>query len=219
MMKVSLVIPTLNEAGCVAQTLSEIPQGAIDEVIVVDGHSRDGTADVVRRLGHRVIMQKTKGYGGAFSEGVEAATGDIVVLMDADGSHNPADIPLLIDKVKEGFDYVMAVRYAPGSRSDDDTIIRHIGNMFFTFLVNLIHRVFVADALYLFTAIRKDKFLQIRPKSLGFEYCVEILIRAHRAGLKIAQIPSRERLRSAGKSKVNAILDGLRIFKVILLTR
>ncbi len=218
-MKVSLVIPTLNESSCIEKTLSEIPRGAVDEVIIVDGHSTDNTADIVRKLGYGVIMQKTKGYGGAFSEGIEASTGDIVVLMDADGSHNPTDIPLLVEKIKEGYDYVLAVRYAPGSRSDDDTVIRHTGNMFFTFLVNLIHRTFISDALYLYTAIRKDKFHLIKPKSLGFEYCVEILIRAHKAGLRIAQVPSAERLRMGGKSKVNALLDGLRIMRVILFLR
>jgi hypothetical protein len=88
--------------------------------------------------------------------------------------------------------------------------------MFFTFLVNLIHKIFISDALYLYTAIRKEKFYMIVPRSRGFEYCVEILIRAHKAGLKIAQIPSTERLRVGGKSKVNAMLDGLKILKVIL---
>lgn len=215
-MKTSLVIPTLNEASCIERTLSEVPKGCVDEIIVVDGHSTDGTADIVRKLGHRVIMQETKGYGGAFTEGIKASTGDIVVLMDADGSHNPSHIPLLTEKVKEGFDYVLAVRYSPGYHSDDDTTVRHVGNMFFTFLVNLIHKCFVSDALYLFTAIRKDKFHLIEPRSQGFEYCVEILIRAHKAGLKMAQIPSSEQLRRGGKSKVNAFLDGLRILKVIL---
>lgn len=218
-MKTSLIIPTLNEATCIAQTLSEIPKGAIDEVIVVDGHSQDGTAEIVRNLGYKVVMQKSKGYGGGFSEGVEAATGDVVILMDADGSHNPADIPLLLDKIKEGYDYVLAVRYVPGQHSDDDTLIRHTGNMLFTFLVNLIHKIFISDALYLYTAIRKDKFHLIKPKSYGFEYCVEILIRAHKAGLKIAQVPSVERMRVGGESKVNAFIDGLRILKVILSLR
>lgn len=218
-MKTSLVIPTLNEASCIEKTLSEVPKGSVDEIIIVDGHSKDNTADIVRRLGYKVIMQETEGYGGAFTEGINAATGDIVVLMDADGSHNPADIPVLIEKVKEGFDYVLAVRYAPGFRSDDDTVIRHIGNMLFTFLVNLIHKVFISDALYLYTAIRKDKFHLIVPKSHGFEYCVEILIRAHKAGLKIAQIPSAERLRRGGRSKVNAFMDGLKILRVILSLR
>lgn len=218
-MNVSLIIPTLNEAHCIAKTLSEIPKGAVNEIIIVDGHSSDGTADIVRRLGHTVIMQKGKGYGSAFTEGANAATGDIIVLMDADGSHNPADIPLLVEKVREGYDYVMAVRYAPGSRSDDDTLIRHIGNMFFTFLVNLIHKAFIADALYLFTAMRRNRFPDIAPRSRGFEYCVEILIRAHRKGLKIYQIPSIERKRVAGRTKVNAFIDGLKILKTILFTR
>ncbi len=218
-MKVSLIIPTLNEADCIAKTLSEIPSEVVDEVIVVDGHSQDGTAEIVRQRGYKVILQKSKGYGAAFAEGVETASGDIIVLMDADGSHNPADIIKLVEKVNEGYDYVMAIRYAPGSRSHDDTRIRHIGNMFFTFLVNLIYKIYIADALYLFTAVRKDKFHLIAPKSLGFEYCVEILIRAHQQGMRICQVPSVERKRVAGKSKVNAFLDGWKILKTILTTK
>lgn len=212
-------MPTLNEAHCIEKTISEIPPDTVDEVIVVDGHSTDGTVQIVRRLGHRVILQKTKGYGSAFAEGVDSASGDIIVLMDADGSHNPADIPLLVQKIQEGFDYVMAIRYAPGCRSDDDTLVRHVGNMFFTFLVNLIHKVYVADALYLFTAARRDKLQEIAPTSPGFEYCVEILIKAHYRGMKIYQIPSIERPRRGGRSKVNAFLDGLRILKTILFVR
>lgn len=214
-----MIIPTLNEAGCIEQTLSEIPKNSVDEIIVVDGHSADGTADIVRKLGYTILMQKSKGYGGAFAEGIDAATGDILVLMDADGSHDPADIPRLTDKLKEGYDFVVGVRYTPGSQSYDDTLIRHTGNMFFTFLVNLIHKVFVSDALYLYVAIRKDQFHKIQPKTTGFEYCVEVLIRAHKAGLKIAQVPCIERLRIGGQSKVNALMDGLRILNVILFTR
>ena len=91
--------------------------------------------------------------------------------------------------------------------------------MFFTFLVNWIHKVHVWDALYFFTAIRKDKIPLINAKSLGFAYCVEVLIRAHKSGLKITQIPSRERPRLAGESKVNAFIDGLKILKTILFCR
>lgn len=215
-MKASLVIPTLNEAKCIEKTISEVPENVVNEIIIVDGYSTDGTANIARKIGCKVIMETKKGYGAAFTRGILAATGDIVVLMDADGSHNPADIPLLVEKIKEGFDYVMAIRYAPGCRSEDDTLVRHVGNMFFTFLINLIHRIFVADALYLYAAIKKEKFDMIRPRSRGFEYCVEMLIRAHKAGLRIAQIPSAERKRIEGRSKVNALLDGMKILKVIL---
>ncbi len=218
-MKVSIVIPSLNEAGCIAQTLSEIPKDLADEIIVVDANSPDGTADIVRQLGYRVVLQKSKGFGGGFAEGIEAATGDIVILMNADGSMDPKDIPEMIDRVKQGYDCVFAVRYAPGYGSEDDDLVHHVGNMLFTFLVNLIHKVFIWDALYFFVAFRRDKASQINAKALGFPYCVEFPIRAHKAGLKISQVPSKERPRIAGVSKVNAFVDGLKILKMILLGR
>jgi glycosyltransferase involved in cell wall biosynthesis len=218
-MKVSIVIPALNEAGCIAQTLSEIPVNTYHEIIVVDGNSPDGTADIVRQLGYKVIIQKTKGFGGGFAEGIDAATGDIVILMNADGSMNSGDIPKMIDRVNEGYDCVFAVRYAHGYGSEDDDLVHHIGNMFFTFLVNLIHKVFIWDALYFFVAFRRDKASLINPKSLGFSYCVEFPIKAHKAGLKISQVPSKERPRRAGESKVNAFIDGLKILKMILFCR
>ena len=218
-MKVSIVIPTLDEADCIHQTLSEIPAGLADEIIVVDANSPDGTADIVRKFGHKVILQKSKGFGGGFAEGIEAAQGHIVILMNGDGSMNPKDIPEMVDKIKKGYDCVFAVRYAPGCGSEDDDWVHHFGNMLFTFLVNLIHKVFISDALYFFVAFRRDKISIINAQSLGFSYCVEFLIQAHKAGLKISQVPSRERSRIAGNSKVNTFIDGLKILKMIIFGR
>jgi len=219
-MKVSVIIPTLNEAGCIERVINEIPKDVVDEILVVDGHSTDGTVDIVKKIdGVKLIMQRGKGFGSAFIQGIEKAKGDIVVLADGDGSHNPADIPKLVDKIKEGYDYVMAARYRPGSRSEDDTFIRYFGNMFFTFLTNVIHKTNVADSLYLFTAIRKEAFKNIELKSKGFEFCIEILVKAHKAGLKLAEVPSIERKRYSGLSKVNAFKHGLVILWEIFKAR
>lgn len=214
---VSLIIPTLNEAGCIERIISEVPKEYVDEIIVVDGHSTDGTIDIVKKLsGVRLIMQESKGFGGAFSEGIKASKCDVVVLCDGDGSHNVADIPKLIAEIEKGFDYVMAARYRPGSRSEDDTLIRYFGNIFFTFLTNLLHRVYISDCLYLFTAARKSIFDKIELKSQGFEFCIEILVKVHKAGFKISEIPSVERLRYSGSSKVNAFKHGVIILIEII---
>ena len=218
-MKVSVVIPTLNEAECIERVINEIPKDVVDEIIIVDAHSPDGTAEIVRKMGHKVIRQEGKGFGSAFVQGMEKAEGDIIVLLDGDGSHNPADIPKLVEGVIEGYDYVLAARYRPGSRSEDDTFIRFFGNMVLTFLTNLLHKVYVSDSLYLFTAIKKEAFRNIELKSKGFEFCTEILVKAHKAGLKIAEVPSIERKRYSGFSKVNAFKHGFIILWEIFRAR
>jgi glycosyltransferase involved in cell wall biosynthesis len=219
-MKVTVVIPTWNEAGCIESVISEIPRDVVDEIIVVDGHSTDGTAEIVKRIdGVTLLIQDGKGFGSAIAQGFKAAGGDAIVVLDGDGSHNPADIPKLVDKIDEGYDYVMAARYRPGSRSEDDTFVRYFGNMFFTFLVNVLYKTNISDSLYLFTCIRRTALSGIKLRSRGFEFCVELLVKAHKAGLKIAEVPSNERPRYSGASKVNAFRHGIVILFEILRAR
>ena len=215
-MSVSVVIATLNEADNIASVLNEIPKEIVNEIIVIDGHSVDGTAAIVRKLGYKVIMQEGKGYGQAFSQGIKEAKGDIIVLMDGDGSHNPKDIPLLIEKIREGYDFALGSRYTLTSKSEDDTLIRYLGNKIFTFLTNKIHKMGVSDSLFLFAAFKKEVLNTIKVESTNFEYCVEIIIKAYKAGFKFAEVPSIERKRQGGKSKVNSLYHGLRILGTIL---
>ncbi|MBN1384055.1 MAG: glycosyltransferase family 2 protein [Elusimicrobia bacterium] len=218
-MKVSVIIPTLEEAGCIGKLLSEIPKDIIDEIIVVDGHSKDGTADIVRNMGHKVIMQEGHGYGGAFIQGVNASAGDVVVLMDADGSQNPKDISKLLKKLNEGYDCVFASRYTIESHSEDDTLVRSFGNWLITLLVNVLFHVRTSDSLFLFTAIRKDIFYKLGAGSHGFEFCVEVLLKACVGKYKLGEIPSTERKRYSGRSKVRALLHGFKIIKSIIYWR
>jgi glycosyltransferase involved in cell wall biosynthesis len=216
-MKVSVVLITLNEAESVPKLMKEMPLDLIDEVIFVDGHSTDGTCDVIRSLGYPVYVQPTRGYGEAFDFGISKTTGDIIILMDADGSHNPADIPQLLEKINEGYDFVLGSRYMDGSGSADDTFIRWFGNWFFTKLTNFIWRMGVSDSLYLYTAVQRHVIEHMeRPKAKDFDYCVEFIIKAFKAGGKFAEVPSFERLRSAGKPKTIAPIHGAKIFWAIL---
>lgn len=218
-LKVSLLIPTLNEEGCIGRVLKEVPREVVDEIVIIDGHSKDRTEAEAKeqlRPEDKFIVQKGKGYGGAFLEGFEAATGDVLIMMDADGSHNPADIPKLVEKVRRGGEYVMASRYASGGHSEDDTIIRWFGNRMFTLMTNMVHGTRVTDSLYLFTAITRAGLKKLKLTSPGFEFCTEIVVKAHRAGLKFDEVPAVERARYAGKSKVNAFWHGLKILRMIL---
>lgn len=218
-MKTSIIIPTRNEQGAIGKVLKEIPKSIVDQIIIIDGHSKDDTANEakasLRKGKDKFILQKKPGFGNALIEAFGKATGDVIVIMNGDGSQNPNDIPSLLVKIKQGYDYVIASRYAKGAGSDDDTLIRFIGNRTLTFLTNLIHGTNVSDSLYFFTAIRKSELKKIHPKSPGFEFCIEILIMAHKAGLKFAEVPVVERA-SFSKSKVNAFRVGLKILGVIL---
>ena len=97
-MKTTLIIPTLNEAESIKKVLDQIPKGEIDEILVIDGYSTDGTADLVKKLGYPVIFQEGKGFGRAITTGIKYAKGDVVVILNADNSHDPKDIPLQIGR-------------------------------------------------------------------------------------------------------------------------
>jgi len=210
-MKVTVQIPALNEADSLATTIKQIPRESVDEVLVVDGHSTDNTVEVAQSLGCRVITQPEKGYGNAMLYGFEKATGDVIISMDADGSPNPQEIPKLVAKIKEGYDLVLGSRYMPGAGTEDDTFIRFAGNKIFTFLTNLIHRMGISDSLYFFAAMKKEMLKNLELKSQDFALCIEVPVKVHKAGYKIAEVPCFERSRFASTSRVNAFTDGLRI--------
>jgi len=209
--KVSLIIPTLNEVGSIEAVLNEVPRDIVDEVLIVDGHSTDGTPELVRHLGFAVIQQPGRGYGDAIATGFKHAAGDIIVLADADGSYELADIRHLVQRVREGADLALGSRYLPESGSDDDTLVRYVGNKAFTFMFRAMYGVEISDVLFFYVAIRREVAAAITASSSGFEYILEFLIKADRAGFKFAEIPSAEKARTAGKSKVNAFRDGLRM--------
>lgn len=218
-MKVSLIIPTKNEEGCIGRVLAEVPRQLVDEIVVVDGQSSDNTmleAKENLKKQDKLIEQRQFGYGAAFLEGIKFTTGDVIIMMDADGSHNPKDIGKIIDKFREGYEFIMASRYVEGGKSDDDTLLRLIGNKLFTWMTNLVHGTDVTDSLFLFTAISKKNFNRLQLKSAGFEFCTEIIVKAHKKGLKFAEVPVIERKRYAGESKVNSFVHGLKILRMIL---
>ena len=187
----------------------------LHEVIVVDGHSTDGTPELVRSLGHKVVVQNGNGYGRAVQSGLEQATGEYLTFFDADGSYNPEALTRLSAELEKGFDVVYCSRYLPNSGSDDDTPIRLLGNKIFTGAMRYLHGVQLSDALFLYPLIRREVLKKIVMNSTGFDWCIEFPIRVHQAGLKYTEIPSRERKRLAGVSKVNALWDGLDILRTL----
>ena len=215
--KISVIIPARNEAQCLPEVLKEMPMDIIHEVIVVDGHSTDGTPEIVRSLGHRLIPQVGMGYGDAIDLGIASAEAKYVTIMDADGSYDPKNLYQLLNRIEStGEDIIFSSRYLPESGSDDDTVIRFIGNKLFTFLLRLIHGVNITDSLFIYIMADKEIFKKFKMHSRHYEWCIELPIRIKQAGLTYSEVPSRERPRLYGDSQVNAFIDGLKILWTLI---
>lgn len=210
--KISVIIPAKNEDLCLSTMVNELPMDIIKEIIVIDGHSTDNTVQVAKDLGLQVYLEEGKGYGCGISTGLKYATGDYITIMDADGSYDPKSLYILQEKLEnENLDAVFCSRYLPESGSDDDTPIRFLGNKLFSWALRFVHGVQITDSLFLYCLSKKEVFSQVNIKSEGFDWCVEYPIKVHKQGFKYGEIPSFERPRLDGVSKVNAFTDGLQI--------
>jgi glycosyltransferase involved in cell wall biosynthesis len=216
-LKVSLVVPTLNEARNLPLFCAELPEG-LHELILVDGRSTDGTVDVARHLRPdvKVVLETASGKGAALQAGFAVATGDIVIMIDADGSTDPREIPLFIDKLVHGYDYVKGSRFAEGGGSSDITFLRKLGNDVLCGVVNKLWGVRYTDLCYGYAAFRRECLPLIDVDCSGFEVETLMNIRARTAGLRVAEVPSFERDRLNGNSNLQVIRDGLRILRTIV---
>ncbi len=231
---VSVVIPTLNESQNLARVFARIPAD-VHEVILVDGHSVDDTVEVARRLRPdiKIVMQNRRGKGNALACGFAACTGDIVVMIDADGSTDPAEIPDFVAALTAGADFAKGTRFADGGGSDDITRIRRAGNRVLNGIVNTIFDTRFTDLCYGYNAFwtRHLRVLELDTTSPapegadgrlwgdGFEIETLINVRVAVAGLRISEVPSFERSRVYGVSNLNAVSDGLRVLRTILVER
>jgi glycosyltransferase involved in cell wall biosynthesis len=218
--RVSVVIPTLNEEKNLPHVFGRLPSG-LHEVIVVDGHSTDGTVEVARRLRPdvRIVMQPGRGKGNALSAGFAACTGDIVVTMDADGSTDPAEIPRFVAALCHGADFVKGSRFAQGGASSDITRVRRLGNRALNALVNALYHTSYTDLCYGFNAFWARCLPYMRVDCDGFEVETLVNVRIAKAGLTIHEVPSYERVRLYGRSHLNAARDGTRVLRTIALER
>lgn len=214
---VSVVIPTLNEAGNLPYVLNTIPDW-IDEVILVDGRSTDDTERIARLLhpGVKVIHELTPGKGAALRAGLYGATGDFIVALDADGSMDGGRLQAFYDALADGADYVKGSRFAPGGGSADITRFRRFGDAGICFLMRILFGARYSDATYGYFAVRADRRDHLGIDTNGFEVETLINIRAHRAGLKITEVPCFEGNRIHGESNLSAFKDGLRIGRCII---
>ncbi|WP_007511584.1 MULTISPECIES: glycosyltransferase family 2 protein [Pseudofrankia] len=223
--RVSIVIPTLNEARNLPHIFKILPADA--EVVLVDGRSTDGTEDVAQSMRPDcvVVHQTRKGKGNALASGFAAATGDIIVMLDADGSADPAEIEDFVQALLGGADYAKGSRFIEGGGSSDITKLRSRGNLALSSLVNILLRHRFTDLCYGYNAFWAYclPVLDLQPGQRGdepqwgdgFEVETLINIRAARGGLKIVEVASFEHPRLMGVTNLNALSDGLRVLRTI----
>jgi glycosyltransferase involved in cell wall biosynthesis len=191
------------------------------EVIVVDGFSTDRTVEVARRLRPdvRIVLQGRRGKGNALACGFAAATGEIIVMLDADGSADPKEIPEFVRALMAGADFAKGTRFARGGGSSDITRLRRAGNLVLSGLVNLLFGSRYTDLCYGYNAFWRHCLKAIDVDCDGFEVETLINIRIWRAGLAISEVPSFERDRIHGVSNLNAYRDGRRVLRTIIRER
>ena len=232
--RISIVIPTLNEARNLPHVFNALPSD-IHEVIVVDGYSVDDTLAVARELkpDARIVMQTRRGKGNALACGCMAATGDIIALIDADGSNDALEISDFVSVLLEGADFAKGTRFAKGGGSADITRLRHLGNRVLTAMVNRLYGVSYTDLCYGFNAFWRNHLAAVgfdsdtvRPEDRhgqrwgdGFEIETLINIRIAAANLAVVEVPSFEHARIHGVSNLSAVSDGLRVLRTILYER
>lgn len=214
---ISLIIPAKNEAKNLPHVLPLIPE-EVDEVILVDGQSTDNTLEVARSLRPdiRVVAQTGKGKGNALRAGFADARGDIIVMIDADGSTDPREILIFVSALMAGADFVKGSRFMQGGGSADITVLRKFGNWGLTTLVKLMYGGGFSDLAYGYTAFWRRILPGLELDGDGFEIETQMNVRALRSGMRVAEVPSFEAERLNGESNLNTFRDGWRVLKTIM---
>ncbi len=215
--KVSVVVPAMNEEHNIGQVLSRLPDD-LHEVILVDGNSQDNTIEAARREcpDIRVLTQSGRGKGDAFRTGFAAVTGNLVVMLDADGSADPNEIPRFVEALEAGADFAKGSRFLEGGGSADITRLRSLGNTFLSGSANLLHGTHFTDLCYGYNAFWARCLPFISLDVPGFEVETLINLRIAGAGMKITEVPSYEADRISGQSNLNTFRDGFRVLGTIL---
>jgi glycosyltransferase involved in cell wall biosynthesis len=227
--RISVVIPAKNEVRNLPRVLAQLPPW-LHEIIVVDGGSRDGTVSAALRTcpGVVIVQQTRRGKGNALSCGIAACSGDIIVTLDADGSTDPAEIPVFVAALVAGCDFAKGSRYLAGGGSTDLTPLRRAGNRMLAMTMNVLYGTSFTDLCYGYTAFRARCVDRLAlpgtdgadaERGDGFE--IETLLAAHAASarLKLAEVPSFEHPRHFGQSNLRTFSDGWRVLWTIVSER
>lgn len=219
-MKVTLLIPTLNEEVGMRQVMPKVKKEWVHQILVVDGKSKDRTVAIAKEMGYDVVIQETPGIRGAYMDALPHITGDVILTFSPDGNSIPELIPPCIAKLKEGYDMVIVSRYAKGAKSYDDDAITSFGNWLFTGTINNLHGAQYTDAMVIYRAYPKKLIYELDlDKDSSFEFEEKLFrtkiswepllsIRAAKRRLKLAEIPGDEPAREGGERKLQVLKWG-----------
>jgi glycosyltransferase involved in cell wall biosynthesis len=220
-MRKAIILLTYNEIEALPQIFDRIPRGCAEEFFVVDGGSTDGSREFLASRGMRVLDQPRRGRGVAFQVAAEATQAQALVFFSPDGNEDPADIPRLFDTLAEGYDMVIASRMMEGAFNEEDIQIfrpRKWVNQTFSLVANLLWNrgVYVTDTINGFRAVRREAFEAMNCDAEGFVIEYQMSIRAMKAGLKVAEIPTHEGQRLGGQSTAKSFSTGLIFLRQLL---
>jgi glycosyltransferase involved in cell wall biosynthesis len=217
---VSVIVPALNEQRNIGWVLQRIPR-TVDEVVLVDGYSRDRTVEIARTVREDVVVvrQNARGKGEALRAGFAATSCDIIVMIDADGSMDPAELHRFISPLMNGYDFVKGSRFLRGGGSTDLTPLRRLGNTALVKLANTLFLIRFTDLCYGYCSFRRDCLPALALSAHGFEIETELAVHAVKANLRIAEVPSRELPRRSGTSNLRTFRDGQRVLRTLVRER
>jgi glycosyltransferase involved in cell wall biosynthesis len=217
---VSVVIPCLNEAEnietCVSAALEALREMGVEgEVVVADNNSEDDSARIARQAGAHVVVEKRRGYGSAYLAGFEACTGRYIVMADADLTYDFKEIPRFVAALDEGAEMVIGDRMDNIQPGAMPWLHRYVGNPILTGLLNLFFSTGINDAHCGMRAVRSDVLARLDLRTTGMEFASEMVIRASKENLRIAEFPIEYHPRG-GESKLSSFRDGWRHLRFLL---
>jgi glycosyltransferase involved in cell wall biosynthesis len=217
---VSVVIPARNESKNLGWVLRRMPD-IVDEVVLVDGHSSDDTVEVARaaRPDIVVVPDGGRGKGEAMRTGAAAARGTFIVMLDADGSMDPAELHRFIEPLAAGCEFVKGSRFLPRGGTADMTPLRKFGHRVLLVIANFLFGTRWTDLCYGYCAFSRSGYEDLALDADGFEIETQMAVRAAKLGLRTVEVPSFEYPRRWGNSQLNTFRDGVRVLWTILSER